>query len=284
MQGTDQIDNKALQILQEWERQEDQLPGFFRYYSELLHIQSDAQSAVTIEKPILSRNLARERLLGGKALLSFSDFSVDWRQVQAIFEQVVIWSDKDSPGLPEETKKLLEIGSDIASLRKLAEAWYTGCSLADVVIKVAVDHKLLDSMLAITLKPFLAAYSKSLLPLVDQELWKRRYCPICGGKPDFACLDKEHGARWLICSRCDAEWLYLRLECPCCGTQNQDSLTYFTADHASNPYRMYVCDQCHCYIKAIDLRLTDNELFWPVERIKTLSLDVQAQDKGYKPG
>jgi len=134
------------------------------------------------------------------------------------------------------------------------------------------------------LKPFLFAYSRLLLPEVDQELWRRRYCPVCGGKPDFAYLDKEKGARWLLCSRCDAEWLFLRLQCPYCGTQDQNALAYFTDEEESHLYRLYVCEQCHTYIKAIDLRCTESEVLLPLERVTTLDLDKQVQEKGYKPG
>ena len=35
---------------------------------------------------------------------------------------------------------------------------------------------------------------------VDQEKWRRRYCPVCGGNPDIAYLDTERGSRWLVCS------------------------------------------------------------------------------------
>ena len=88
------------------------------------------------------------------------------------------------------------------------------------------------------------------------------------------------GLRGLLCSRCDAEWLFQRLQCPYCGTQNQAALAYFTDDEGV--YRLYVCEQCHKYIKTIDLRHTESEVL--VERVLTLDMDRQAQEKGYKPG
>ncbi len=147
-----------------------------------------------------------------------------------------------------------------------------------------VDCELLGSVIAATLKPFLSAYARLLLPEMNQELWRRRYCPICGGRPNFAYLDKERGARWLVCSRCDAEWLFVRLECPYCGTQNQAALAYFTDEEESCLYRLYVCGECRTYIKAIDLRRTGSEILLPFERVITLDMDRQAQEAGYKPG
>jgi len=121
-----------------------------------------------------------------------------------------------------------------------------------------------------------------LLPEVDQERWRRQYCPVCGGPPDFAYLDKDAGARWLLCSRCDAEWLFQRLQCPYCGSQDQSALAYFTDDEGL--YRLYVCEQCKRYLKAIDLRQTESEILLPLERLLTFELDVQARGKGYRPG
>lgn len=115
---------------------------------------------------------------------------------------------------------------------------------------------------------------------MDQERWRRNYCPICGGHPDFAFLEKELGARWLLCSRCDTEWLFQRLQCPYCGNQTQKDLAYFTDDEGL--YRLYVCEQCHKYIKAIDLRVAKSDILLPLERLFTLDMDRQAQEKGYQ--
>ncbi|MFC1931935.1 formate dehydrogenase accessory protein FdhE, partial [Chloroflexota bacterium] len=140
---------------------------------------------------------------------------------------------------------------------------------------------LLTAVIQATLKPFLISHAKSLIASVDQERWRRRYCPICGGSPDFASLDKERGSRWLLCSRCDTEWLFQRMECPYCGNQNQNSLAYFTDD--KSPYRLYVCEQCKRYLKATDLRQNESEVLLPLERLYTLDIDRQAQEQGYRP-
>ena len=116
---------------------------------------------------------------------------------------------------------------------------------------------------------------------MDQERWRRRYCPICGGNADFAFLDKERGARWLLCSRFAAEWLFQRLECPYCGTTDQNALAYFADDEGL--YRLYVCEQCKRSLKAIDLRQAKSEVLIPLERLLTLDIDAQAKEYGYIP-
>lgn len=270
--------------LQEWEQREGQLPSFTQFYRELLQIQSEAKSRIIVTKPNLDKDLVRDRLCEGIPLLLFKDFSPDWYQVQAVFEQVVVWAVKDSKDPSGESESLRKISRTRSLLKKVARAWYQGHSLTGIATAEGVDEELLSSVIAATLKPFLSAYSRLLLPEVDRELWRRRYCPICGGKPDFAYLDKERGARWLVCSHCDAEWLFLRLECPYCGTQNQDALAYFTDEEESYLYRLYVCEQCRTYIKAIDLRHTELEVLLPLERVMTFDIDKQGQEKGYRPG
>ena len=281
---TNEVDSKILDRLEDWEQREGQLPNFTQLYRELLQIQSEVKSHIIVAKPDLAEDLVRDRLRGGIPLLLFKDFSPDWYQVQAVFEQVVVWAVKDSKDPSGESESLRNISRTRSLLKKVARAWYQGHSLTIIATAEGVDEELLSSVIAATLKPFLSAYSKLLLPEVDQESWRRRYCPICGGKPDFAYLDKERGARWLVCSHCDAEWLFLRLECPYCGTQNQDALAYFTDEEESYLYRLYVCEQCRTYIKAIDLRHTELEVLLPLERVMTLDIDKQGQEKGYRPG
>jgi len=70
--------------------------------------------------------------------------------------------------------------------------------------------------------------------------------------------------------------------CPYCGTKDQNALAYFADDEGL--YRLYVCEQCHTYIKAIDLRHTESEVLLRLERVMTLDLDRQGQEKGYQPG
>lgn len=131
------------------------------------------------------------------------------------------------------------------------------------------------------LRPFLEREAAALLPKVDQTLWLRRYCPICGGKPDFAILERDVGARHLICSRCNTRWLYKRLECPSCGTEDISDLSYYLSD--DKVYRLYVCEKCKHYLKAIDLRETTKDPVIPVERVVTLDMDMAAQENGYLP-
>jgi len=278
---------QIVQKLNELEQRKGELPSFAKLYRELLCIQSKAKTGFMASRrgfhdSIISQAAIPDRLAQGSPLLSFSDLSLDWEQVKAVFQEVAAVVARDSPDSPGEIENLKNIASSSPLLQRAVRDWYEGSSLASVAETSSVDKELLSFVVQAALKPFLSLHSEVLQPKVNQESWRRRYCPICGGKPDFAYLDKERGERWLLCSRCDAEWLFLRLECPYCGTQNQDALAYFTDDEGL--YRLYVCEQCHTYIKAVDLRRTESEVLLPLERVMTLDMDRQGQEKGYKPG
>jgi len=114
------------------------------------------------------------------------------------------------------------------------------------------------------------------------EHWWHSHCPVCGGAADYAFLDKERGGRWLVCSRCDSEWSYPRLECPFCDNNNQHLLNYYASE--AGAHRLYTCEKCHQYLKATDLRQTGAAFYPPLERLLTLDMDRQGTELGYLPG
>ncbi|MBI2907979.1 MAG: formate dehydrogenase accessory protein FdhE [Chloroflexi bacterium] len=279
-----EVGNKVLNTLREWEQAEGHVTGFMRLHGELLQIQNEARSGVNVVRPNPAEPLVRDRLCEGVPLVPFEEFSPDWDEARAVFEQIIAWFAKDSEGPQEEVDGLREIARDRPLMAEIAAAWYRGTPLTDFARARGIDEAILASAVGASLKPFLMACSELLSPEVDQETWRRKYCPICGGKPDFAYLDKDKGARWLVCSRCDAEWLFLRLECPYCDNQDHGAMAYLTDQKESSSYRVYVCDQCHGYIKAIDLRRAEWQVLLPLERVVTAELDKEAQARGYKPG
>ena len=248
-------------------------------YRRLLIIQREARSRIDVPKLSLS-DTVQERSSQGIPLLSFHELMLDWEQVGNLVLEITDLVTEDSPDAQNEVQALRDIACNASLLEEVVRVWYEGSSLAAIAAAQHVDDQLLSFVLGTTLKPFLSAYSEVLLPLIEQASWHRRYCPICGGKPDFAFLDRERGARWLLCSRCDAEWLFLRLGCPYCENQKQTSLAYFTNDEGR--YRLFVCEECQSYIKAIDMRRAQADVLLSLERVLTLDIDRQAQEAGYK--
>jgi formate dehydrogenase maturation protein FdhE len=275
------VDSKILTRLEEWERREGTLPKSLEFYRGLLRIQSEARSHIDVPKIDLSEEAISSLIKQGIPLLKFDDLSIDWSLLQKIFGDVNSLVASSSEELGQASKAPKDSSFSLTFLKEASRAWFEGSQLTPWTAVSGISEVLLEAMLHAALRPFLISYCEVLLGSVNQEQWRRGYCPICGGNPDFAFLEKERGGRWLLCARCDAEWLFQRLECPYCGTRNQDALAYFTDDKGL--YRLYVCEQCHTYLKAIDLRCAEGEILLPLERVMTLDLDKQGQEKGYRP-
>jgi FdhE protein len=274
------MEDKMLRKLDKLEQEEGELPGFIQLYRQLLRLQSQTGSQIITPKPKLTKSVISKRLSQGIPLLSFEDWSLDWEQVQGLLQEVIRIIAQDSPDIATEVQTLGNVLSEKDVLEEVVRAWYEGSSLVPIATRLGIDSDLLGLVAAAAVKPFLTVYSEVLLPKVDQESWRQRYCPVCGGNADFAYLDEERGSRWLLCSRCDAEWIFQRLECPYCGSQNQNDLSYFSDDKGL--YRLYVCEQCKRYLKTIDLRQAKSEVLMPLERLLTYEFDLQAREDGYR--
>ena len=274
--------NKIIGKLEEWRQKEEINPKLIDFYQRLFEIQSRAERHIGTPDHCLTSDIASKQIEQGLPLRGFNDLALDWSLLQDIFVEVTdafaTYSELFSE-FPESLKKP-EPYPRLST--ETVKAWFEGGRLPSLTGVNDLSEHFFEAIIHATFKPFLVSYSLALLGLVKQERWRRGYCPICGGNPDFAFLDNERGARWLLCSRCDAEWLFQRLECPYCGTQDQNALSYFTDDEGL--YRLYVCEKCKRYLKAIDLRRAKSEVLLPLERLFTFALDAQAHEYGYSPG
>ena len=272
--------SKILKKLVELEKEEGSLPLLLEFYRELLQIQSRTQKRIGTPEPGLSRKAISQRIEKGQPLIGFDELALDWALVRDVFVEITAAFASYPQLFGETPERLRKPGAGRLLTKKAVKAWFTGKELPPMLLD-GISENLIQSIIQATLQPFLASYAQALIGSVDQKFWRRGYCPICGGSPDLAFLEKEYGARWLLCSRCDSKWLFQRLECPYCGNQEQKTLAFFTDD--TELYRLYVCEQCKCYLKAIDLRKTESEVPLPLERFYTLDLDLQAKEYGYSP-
>lgn len=269
----------ALNRLESEVNKEGYSPQFLGFYQRLLRIQSGTEQRVTPIPPGLQKTASDARNARGLPLIAWEELPLDWSLVKETFADITT-TFAAYPGLfGEVSPSLLEIQP--AQLKEIVKAWYQGSQLPATISENEASQHLLQAIILATLKPFLVSYARTYRSQVDQERWRRGYCPMCGGRPDLAYLEKEVGARWLVCSRCDTAWLFQRLQCPYCNTTDQNALAYYTDDEGR--YRLYVCEQCRQYLKTIDLRQTKGEILPPLERLLTVRLDVQAQEQGYTP-
>lgn len=145
---------------------------------------------------------------------------------------------------------------------------------------VAGPHvDIIKTACGLLLAPYLQQACEFIMPRIKQSAWHRAYCPVCGGLPSFAALTPGAGLRTFLCSRCNGEWTYSRVGCPFCDSRG--SQIYYPSEDGK--YRLYACDTCRRYLKTVDMREGRVALSLPVESILTASMDVAAQERGYKP-
>ncbi|WDP88423.1 MAG: formate dehydrogenase accessory protein FdhE [Desulfobacter sp.] len=133
--------------------------------------------------------------------------------------------------------------------------------------------------------PSIQACALQLAPYLEQmperSSTARGYCPVCGSAPNLALFD-ETGARHVSCSLCSHIWPVPRMGCLFCDSQNREDQQYFfTGDEAE--YRVYCCNNCRRYIKAVDVRQMGRRLYPKLEQIATIHLDMKAGEEGYRP-
>lgn len=216
--------------------------------------------------------LFKDRMMQKLPALHFDDLHIDWENLVGLLKDVINLIKDNSV---DYKNRLEDFSSELGNseyVHALMKRWFSGGEDANLDMPLA-------AILHASLYPVLASHSVVLQPHIPQEKWHQRFCPICGGKPDLSYLDKETGKRYLVCSRCDAEWAFLRLECPFCGNEDPNSLSYLMSQ--DEVYRLYLCDMCKRFIKCVDMRKTKEEVLLPLERILTLSLDKQAREMGY---
>ncbi|MBI2908467.1 MAG: formate dehydrogenase accessory protein FdhE [Chloroflexi bacterium] len=276
------MNSRILGVLEAQEQRDGGPSTLLEAYRILLNVEAEARNYVAVDRHAISLEAARSCLYRGTPLLAFDDFSFDWGNVQRVFGEVLRLSSSHLSLTAQAAEALHRLSEDVGALRRAARDWYSGESLIPLATAYGVSTHALASVIANTMKPYLTAGAETVAQLVDQESWRRGYCPICGGRADLAFLDKETGARWLLCARCDSQWLFQRLECPYCGNNDQGKLSYLIDDEEK--YRLYLCESCKCYLKALDLRHGGEEPLLPLERLLTLDLDRQGRDAGYRPG
>ena len=281
LKGRDR-DKAIIRRLDGWSQSNTQWPTSIDTGIRLLRLGIEAKPRIGTPKPHLTRDAISSLLMQGKSILTFDDLGLDWSLLEELFRAAVRILIGESADSQENSQRLNQLAANTPLLRQVARDYYNDIPLSATATEHCIDTPLMEACISAALAPFLAAHSEALSELVAQELWRRKSCPICGGVADFAFLEKDQGARWLMCSRCSMEWLFQRMQCPYCGTQKHESLAYRT--NSQGLYRLYTCEECHSYLKAIDLRKAGSEVLLPLERILTVDMDRQAGEANYKPG
>ena len=265
---------RALEALEQAAERDERLSTYYTFQRTLLQELDKAKANLSASLELADEEALEARLAQGLPLIGFAQLPIEekvFAELVAQIAEILLEYDPDltSAALPETPSACYALAEQRFE-KNQANAEGKGAQAQPSLAEMAVD---------LALRPYLEWAAEQTLRHVEQEGWKRPYCPVCAGAPDFAALQTEAGARHLVCSRCNSEWLYPRVKCPFCGNADHAKLYYYPSD--DQVYRLYVCQACNRYLKTIDLREVEADVLLPVERITTVAMDAAARSEGY---
>jgi hypothetical protein len=187
---------------------------------------------------------------------------------------------------------LVGLRPDLAdAVQRLAEAWDRGAvtphdllpgrgRVGRVPAGVDVDADAVAFLAGVALRPFLEPYFAGCREHLEDVPWDLGVCPFCGAPPGFGDL-VEDGRRRLSCHLCGGGWIFSRLRCPLCGTDDGKRLVRLDPSQGDEGYYVAACAECRGYVKELDRRVRWNAGPSLVEDWGSPHLDLAAQRAGY---
>jgi len=245
---------------------------------ELLAAQRRIQSRVPLPSVTFDRRKPDRQ--SRRPILQFKDIPIDWSDFRLMIRQTAdILRRFDTLESPDYDR-IQALARD-GQVEAVVTSWYQA-AMSPTRRKTddPTTHKeLLDQVLLLSMRPFLARCAEALLPKIELGDWGQPFCPLCGGEPEFAYINPA-AERLLICGRCTGQWRYDAITCPYCENNDRSRITSFTS--RDQRYRIYACDVCHRYLKAFDGRDGSRPALLAADSIATLPLDAAAIQRGYQ--
>jgi FdhE protein len=273
-----------------------------RRWKALSEVQPDLQSAIDLQRRLLTRVIDLSRTIDGGRL---PRLSLPARYLAAkLARGVPILAGEPVP-LPAGllTSALLGFCTELASAGAgdpavhIAEAVESGrvdggslltasLNRDQEAIRTGASHLGLAPDLAwlvaeLAVGPVAHALQRALLlstpgPLADAlAAWNRGYCPACGSWPALA--EVVGGHRLLRCSFCAATWERTTYSCVYCDEAGEAFVTA-APDEARTHRRLELCSGCGAYLKAIETAELSPFPLVAVADMETMDLDVAAMD------
>jgi len=245
---------------------------------ELLGAQKRVQSRVPLPSATFDRRKPDNTHC--KPVLQFKDIPIDWSDFRLMIRQTADILRRFETLEPADYDRIQALARD-GQVEAVVATWFE-TAMAPARRKTDTrthEKELLDQVLLLAMRPFLARCAEALLPRLELSDWRQPCCPLCGGEPEFAFINPA-AERLLICGRCTGQWHYDAITCPYCENSDRAQITSFTS--RDGRYRIYACDVCQRYLKAFDGRDGSRPALLAVDSIATLPLDAAAIQRGYQ--
>jgi len=246
--------------------------------SDILILREEHRKNMVDVFTIVDESLIEKKMVGGLPLIDFSSGRFDLTRPREYFLALLGVAEKRVPG---ETAELAEkINNGSCDFEKMVlNSFYVQDDEPDIDAEEEF-FDLVELFLEESLRPSLEIVAQKYADVIARSGWLEGYCPVCGKEPKIGQIRGEEG-RFLFCNQCGFEWHFLRIKCPFCSNEEQQSLAYFTVE-GDEQYRVDVCNECKRYIKIVDFRESKREPNLDVEDIATLHLDILANEEGYE--
>jgi FdhE protein len=246
---------------------------------ELLTAQRRVQSRIPVPNIVFDK----EKLYGQrqKPLLQFKDIPLDWGDFRLMVRQTADILRRFDTLDSQEHARIQALARE-GQIEQIVAAWYSAphAESGSPAGQGRQEEKgMLDQVLLLAMRPFLARCAEAILPRMELSGWRQPRCPMCGGEPEFGFINPA-AERLLICGRCTGQWRYDPLTCPFCENGDRSRITSFTS--RDGKYRLYACDVCRRYLKAFDGRDGSRPVLLAVDSVATLPLDAAAMQRGYQ--
>ena len=242
----------------------------------------------------LTDDEVKEKMQKGKTLISWDNMPLKETLLKELFREICEIMKRQEDSESEEIQRLIDAeSSDELELETLIKKLFFHDSVYfhSISKNLKIGEDLLLFVAIHLARPFFEAVAERIKDKIADKvadkvvgnLWLKHYCHVCGSSAQMAKLEKETGKRILYCLLCGSEWVFMRIKCPFCCSEEQKSLRFL--EEETGPYRIDLCETCKRYIKTLDERKGggDKRSYIPsVEDIATMYLDILAEKEGYK--
>lgn len=250
------------------------------FYQKVREEQEKIKPSLRIDPILLKKEWEDLLKKEGFPLLQKQDFPLDIEASITLFQSLCRIAKEANPLMSEQVGKIEGTGAgERLHLSELLKAGVREKTIEQSAEALGLDKNVFLFLIRSSTSPSIEEGMKQVSKELNSDSWGRGICPVCGSLPYLSFLGEEAGKRSLLCSFCGYPWRTERLFCPFCGNKNQATLQFIFAE-GEESCRIDLCDQCHQYIKTIDLRVLQvSDPF--LEDLATLHLDFLASKKGY---
>ena len=254
--------------------------SMLRFYGPVFAAQARSTAGTTPTRISVDAADLHMRQQEGFALIEPASFPVNHRAAANLLEEICRLASVGGEKLSRAGQALVsavEEGTEPAGL--FADVLEDRGRLQALAEEKQVAPDMLSLLLYLAMRPSIEAGARQLAEHLSAEPAPRSRCPVCGRPPIIGELD-DAGRQWVHCSFCWHRWAVARMVCLFCDQRSREGLEYLYSENEPE-YRLYLCGDCHRYLKVVDTRSLDRIFVPHLEQVVSLHLDMMAADNGF---